>query len=219
MHLWSSDFKGGEPEEGFSAEAPGPAGSGDAGWEISFEPSSGATKVSKARWPGLCIASPTVLCMVPASASPAVRRPPAQSNGTGATSASMPSFSSMAPQGEIPTVVPPLTGPCFAALTPFSGPECELDEAALAASLDFMKKLVPTSPIRAQTPPLARRSARVHAGRGERDRRGDDRRVLVAHLPRARARTSAARRQPASPPARPQPRPARRGAAPGRRTL
>jgi len=124
MHLWQSDYAGGEdegydlanPRPAFTFRAPGPAGTGDAGWELSSSKSAwGAPRPSKMR--------ETASKVAPA----------------GAIMPSASRTSSMVPRGEVPTLVAPLSGPVFAVLTPFTGEDLEVDDAALAASLAFMR--------------------------------------------------------------------------------
>lgn len=117
MHLWSSDYIGGDNDgydiskrgffPGLSAVRPKPAGTSNDGWEISTSENAdwGAPTSSKVR-----------------------------SSTTASKVAS--STSSMAPRGVVPALV---SGPVFAVPTPFKGEEHQVDEGALTASLTFLK--------------------------------------------------------------------------------
>ena len=119
MHLWASDFVGGDDDEGYdlaaprpplSAVRPNPACTSDEGWELSSSGNAwGAPTSSKLR-----------------SVDTSVRTSPG---------------SSMAPAGIIPTVVEQLKGPIFSVPTPFKGADQDVDEPALTASLTFMKSM------------------------------------------------------------------------------
>ena len=117
MHLWQSDYIGGEDAgydvskhgffPGLSAVRPNPAGTSNEGWELS--------KSANADW-----GAPT--------------RSKVRDSTTASKVAS--STSSMAPRGVVPVLV---SGPVFTVATPFKGQENEVDEAALAACLTFLK--------------------------------------------------------------------------------
>ena len=129
MHLWASDYMGGDDEghdiakhglfSGFSAVRPHAAGTSDEGWELS--------KSGDANW-----GAPTPSKVRSSTSSPT--RSSIRSSST--ASKVPPSTSSMVPRGVVPAL---LSGPVFSVPTPFKGEEQEVDEDALAASLTFLK--------------------------------------------------------------------------------